>query len=87
MDFWTDELKLAQRRVIEVERKIALQRQKKEQDHLLGLDTSQHVRLIAVMQESLTRAKVHVQYIERRIEVHGSEADGRQPSGNGTRWA
>ena len=57
MDFWTDELKLAQRRVIEVERKIALQRQKKEQDHLLGLDTSQHMRLIAVMQESRRERK------------------------------
>ena len=70
MDFWTGQLELAQRRVTEIENKISLQRQKAQQHHVLGLDTSLHMRLIAVMQESLTRAKIHVQHIEQRITEH-----------------
>jgi septal ring factor EnvC (AmiA/AmiB activator) len=78
MEFWTEQLELAQRQIAEIENKIALQQQKVRELHTEGADTDLHVRLIAVMEESLARAKTHAQYIEQRIATHKSEPERRR---------
>src|SRR5437879_6520747 len=75
MDFWNEQRDLAQRRIAEIEDKIARQRQSVEQ--LQNDDTSLPIRLISVMLESLARAKAHAQYIERRIEAHEADSGRR----------
>jgi uncharacterized protein YigA (DUF484 family) len=71
VDSWKAQLELAKSRIAEIEDKIALQRQRAEQND----DTA--VRLISVMQESLARAKAHVQYIEQRIAEHAADSGRR----------
>jgi len=78
MDFWTGQLELAQRQIAEIEEKISLQRQKTDEVHAHGGDTALQTRLLAVMEESLVRAKAHAQYIEGRIAVHRREPDRRR---------
>jgi hypothetical protein len=78
MEFWAEQLELAQRQISEIEDKISLRQQKARALHAEGADTSLHMRLIAVMEESLARAKVHAQYIEQRIAAHKSEPDRRR---------
>jgi hypothetical protein len=63
---------LAKSRIAEIEDKIALQRQRVEQND------DGAVRLISVMQESLARAKAHAQYIEQRIAAHAADSDRRK---------
>jgi hypothetical protein len=70
MDYsWKAQLELAKSRIAGIEDKIALQRQRAEQND----DTA--IRLISVMQESLARAKAHAQYIEQRIAAHEADYD------------
>ena len=71
VDSWKAQLELAKSRIAEIEDKIALQRQRAEQND----DTA--VRLISVMQESLARAKAHAQYIEQRIAKHEAHSGRR----------
>ena len=75
MDSWIAQRELAKSRIVEIEDKIARQRQKAERLHPQNNDTPD--RLISVMQESLARAKAHAQYIEQRIAAHEADS-GRQ---------
>jgi predicted phage-related endonuclease len=72
MDSWNTQLELAKSRIAEIEDKIALQRQRAEQND----DTA--IRLISVMQESLARAKAHAQYIEQRIAADEADSGRRK---------
>lgn len=68
MDFsWTSQLELAQRRIEEIEERMALRQQTAQQLQTQGVDANLHKNLIAVTEESLARAKAHAQYIENRI--------------------
>jgi septal ring factor EnvC (AmiA/AmiB activator) len=78
MEFWTEQLEWAQGQIAEIENKIALQQQKAQELHAKGGDAALHERLIAVMKESLTRARTHAQYIEQRIAAHKSEPERRR---------
>jgi hypothetical protein len=72
MDYsWKAQLELAKGRIAGIEDKIAIQRQRAEQND----DTA--VRLISVMQESLVRANAHVQYIKQRIAAHEVDSGRR----------
>jgi uncharacterized protein YigA (DUF484 family) len=72
VDSWKAQLELAKSRIAEIEDKIALQRQRAEQND----DTA--VRLMSVLQESLARAKAHAQYIEQRIAAHEADSGRRK---------
>jgi hypothetical protein len=78
MEFWTAQLELAQQHMAEIEEKISQQRQKVRELRTQGLDTSVNVRLLAVMEESLARARAHAVYIEERIAVLGNERGWRR---------
>jgi hypothetical protein len=91
MEFWEVQLDLARRRIGEIEDKISLQQERAQQLDAQGGDTGLHMRLIAVMDESLARAKFHARYIEERIAVlksdpgRGRLAGNRSPAGGQTR--
>jgi len=76
MEFWKEQSELAQRRVTEIEHKIS-QRPKILELDRLGVDQRLHMRLMAVLQENLARAKAHVHYIEQRIAAHEADIDRR----------
>jgi hypothetical protein len=76
MEFWKEQLDLAQRRVAEIEHKISQQPKVLELDRL-GVDQRLHMRLMAVLRENLSRAKAHVHYIEQRIAAHEADVDKR----------
>jgi hypothetical protein len=78
MDFWTDQFALAQQQIGEIEDKIAAQQHKASEFHAQGGDIGLPTRLIAVMEESLARAKAHATYIDERIAAHKSEPDRRR---------
>jgi hypothetical protein len=67
MDFWNGELEVARRQIAEIEDKIALRWQEAEQLHARGDNATLHMRLIAIMEESLARAKTYARQIEKRI--------------------
>jgi hypothetical protein len=75
MDSWIAQRELAKSRIVEIEGKIARQRQQAERLHAQNNDTPD--RLISVMQESLARAKAHSQYIEQRIAKHEADSGRR----------
>jgi hypothetical protein len=75
---WSGQLILAQRQVVEIEKKIARRQQTAEQPRLEGANTSQSARLSAIMQQSLARAKIHVEFIERKIAEQTGDADRRR---------
>jgi len=54
------------KRIAEIEDKIAQQQQKSQQIRTQGADTGLQTRLVAVMDESLARAKTHLEYIAQR---------------------
>jgi hypothetical protein len=70
MDFWNGELEAARRQIAEIEDKIALRWQEAQQLHARGDNATLHMRLIAIMEESLTRAKAYARQIEQRIAAH-----------------
>jgi hypothetical protein len=78
MEFWTEQLELAQRQIAEIESKIARQQLNAGELRAQGIDTGAQMRLIGVMEDSLARAKAHVQYIEQRIATHKSEPERRR---------
>jgi septal ring factor EnvC (AmiA/AmiB activator) len=67
MEFWAGQLEQAQQQIAELESKIAVQQQKLEQLRAQGLDQSLALRTLAVIEDSLARARFHVQHIEHRI--------------------
>jgi hypothetical protein len=78
MDFWIGQLELAQAQIAEIEHKISLRQQKVQELQAQGADPGLHLRLIAVMEDSLARAKIHARYIEDRIAALISEPDRRR---------
>jgi hypothetical protein len=70
MDFWVTERALVQDRISEIENKIALL-------HTPNSSGVARPQRIAVMRESLARAKLHADYIERRIAIHQVDAEKR----------
>jgi 3,4-dihydroxy-2-butanone 4-phosphate synthase len=77
MDIWETQRESAKATIAEIENKIALQTQKAEQLRSQNKDASVPVRLIAVLQESLARAKTHAEYIEQRIADYNAASDRR----------
>jgi len=77
MDFWNSELEVARRQIAEIEDKIALRWQEAEQLHARGDNATLHMRLIAIMEESLARAKIYARHIEKRIAAHRGNAGRR----------
>jgi hypothetical protein len=75
---WTGQLIMARRQVTEIEKKIARQQQAVEQLRLEGGSTSQPARLLAVLQQSLARAKIHIEFIEHKITAEAGDADRRK---------
>jgi hypothetical protein len=75
---WAGQLIMAQRQVTEIEQKVARQQQAVEQLRLQGANTSQSARLLAVMQQSLARAKLHVAFIEHKVAAETGDADRRK---------
>ena len=75
MEFWKEQLVLAQQQVAEIEDKIAQQRHKVEELRDQGLDASLTLRLVTVMEDSLVRAKAHAAYVEGRIAAHKDDPD------------
>jgi hypothetical protein len=71
---WAGQLIMAQRQVTEIEKKIARQQQAVERLRLQG----QAARLLAVMQQSLARAKLHVAFIERKLAAEAGDAERRK---------
>jgi hypothetical protein len=71
---------MAQRHEAAIERKIAQRQQTIEQLRMQGADTGQSARLLGVLQQSLVRAKIHVDYIKHRITAHEADADRHQVS-------
>ena len=81
---WAGQLIMAQRHEADIVRKIAQQQQTIEQLRMQGADTSQPkiparrmqaARLLGVLQQSLARARIHIDYIKRRIAAHEADAD------------
>jgi hypothetical protein len=77
MDSWDEQRESAKAAIAEIEGKIALQTQRAEQLRSQNKDASVPVRLIAVLQESLARAKTYADYIEQRIAAHNAGSDKR----------
>jgi septal ring factor EnvC (AmiA/AmiB activator) len=73
MEFWAGQLEQAQQQIAELENKITAQRQKLEQLRAQGLDIDLASRTLAVMEDSLARARLHVQHIENRIAAIAHE--------------
>jgi hypothetical protein len=69
---WAGQLIMAQRQVTEIGKRIARQEQ---QPCLDGASASQSTRLLRVLQQSLARAKIHVEFIEREIAVEAGDAE------------
>jgi thioredoxin-like negative regulator of GroEL len=78
MDFWNGELEVARRQIAEIEDKIALRWQEAEQLHARGDNAILHMRLIAIMEESLTRAKTYARQIEKRIAAQRGDTERRR---------
>jgi hypothetical protein len=74
MEFWTAQLALAQQQINEIRDKIAQQQEKADALRRQGLDPGLNVRLSAVMEDSLARARMHAAYIQERITVLKDEA-------------
>jgi hypothetical protein len=77
MDSWDEQRESAKAAIAEIEGKIALQTQRAEQLTAQNKDASVPVRLIAVLEESLARAKTYADYIEQRIAAHDAVSDKR----------
>jgi chromosome segregation ATPase len=77
MDSWENQRESAKATIAEIEGKIALQTQRAEQLRSQNKEASVPVRLIAVLQESLARAKTHAEYIEQRIADYHGDSDRR----------
>jgi hypothetical protein len=77
---WAGQLIMAQRHEADTERRIAQRQQTIEQLRMEGADTTQSARLLGVLQQSLVRAKIHVDYIKHRLAAHKADADRPQVS-------
>jgi hypothetical protein len=77
MDSWDTQRESVKATVAEIEDKIALQTQRAEQLRSQNKDASVPVRLIAVLHESLARAKTHAEYIEQRIADYHADTNRR----------
>jgi hypothetical protein len=77
MDSWDEQRESAKAAIAEIGGKIALQTQRAEQLREQNKDASVPVRLIAVLQESLARAKTYADYIEQRIAAYNAGSDKR----------
>ena len=75
MEFWKEQLVLAQQQIAEIEDKIAQQRHKVEELRDQGLNASLTLRLVTVMDDSLVRAKAHTAYVKDRIAAHKDDPD------------
>jgi hypothetical protein len=70
MDFWIAERASVQHRIAQIENRIALL-------HSQGAGSVARPQRIAIMRETLARAKIHAQYIEQRILAHEADAERR----------
>jgi hypothetical protein len=70
MEFWINERQTVKNRISEIESKIALL-------HTPSAPGIARPQRIAIMRDSLSRAKLHADYIERRIAAHQSDAEKR----------
>src|SRR5580700_400823 len=77
MDSWETQRESAKATIAEIEGKIALQTQRAEQLRSQNKDASVPLRLIAVLQESLARAKTHAEYVEQRIADYRADTNKR----------
>jgi 3,4-dihydroxy-2-butanone 4-phosphate synthase len=77
MDSWETQRESAKATIAEIEGKIALQTQRAGQLRSQNKDASVPLRLIAVLQESLARAKTHAEYVEQRIADYHADSDRR----------
>jgi hypothetical protein len=77
MESWDTQRESVKATVAEIENKIAIQTQRAEQLRSQNKDASIPVRLIAVLQESLARAKTHAEYIEQRIADYHADTNRR----------
>jgi hypothetical protein len=78
MESWNAQRELAKGRIAEIEAKIAQQRERMERLLSQNDHASIPIRLISVLQQSLARAQVHLEYIEQRIAVQEADSHKRR---------
>jgi DNA repair exonuclease SbcCD ATPase subunit len=78
MDSWNEQRELAKSRIAEIEDKIAQQKQKMERLLSQNDDASIPIRMTSVLQDSLARAKVHMEYVDQRIAAHKADSPRRR---------
>jgi hypothetical protein len=70
MEFWIKERETAKNRITEIEKKIAFL-------HTSNTSNIARPERIAILRESLARAKLHSDFVERRIAAHQGDEEKR----------